>query len=65
MSLFDAILGRTRPAATYLGITGTNGKSTTTSLIGHILKLAGGNVAVGGNLGTPALSLAALGEGDD
>jgi UDP-N-acetylmuramoylalanine--D-glutamate ligase len=59
------LLARTRPEATYLGITGTNGKSTTTSLIGHILKLAGGNVAVGGNLGTPALALAALGKGDD
>ncbi len=59
------LLGRTQPAASYLGITGTNGKSTTTSLIGHILKLAGGKVAVGGNLGTPALSLAALGKGDD
>jgi UDP-N-acetylmuramoylalanine--D-glutamate ligase len=59
------LLGRTQREASYVGITGTNGKSTTTSLIGHILKLAGGKVAVGGNLGTPALSLAALGKGED
>jgi UDP-N-acetylmuramoylalanine--D-glutamate ligase len=56
------LLARTQRESSYLGITGTNGKSTTTSLIGHILALAGRKVAVGGNLGTPALSLAALGK---
>ncbi|WP_168464596.1 UDP-N-acetylmuramoyl-L-alanine--D-glutamate ligase [Wolbachia endosymbiont of Ctenocephalides felis wCfeT] len=40
-----------------VGVTGTNGKSTTTSLIGHILKFAGKKVGVGGNLGTPVLNL--------
>ena len=55
------LLARTRPKARYAGITGTNGKSTTTALIGHILKRAGHKVAVGGNLGTPALSLEPLG----
>jgi UDP-N-acetylmuramoylalanine--D-glutamate ligase len=55
------LLARTCRNARYVGITGTNGKSTTTSLIGHILTKAGRTVAVGGNLGTPALSLAALG----
>ncbi|MGL9779181.1 MAG: COQ9 family protein [Wolbachia sp.] len=40
-----------------IGITGTNGKSTTTSLIGHILKSAGKKVAIGGNLGVPVLDL--------
>lgn len=48
-------------AARYAGITGTNGKSTTTALLGHILKEAGVRVAVGGNLGMPALLLETLG----
>lgn len=51
------LLFRARPEATYVGITGTNGKSTTTALIGHILKSGGMDVAIGGNLGIPALSL--------
>jgi UDP-N-acetylmuramoylalanine--D-glutamate ligase len=54
------LLGRARPEAHYVGITGTNGKSTTTALIGHILAEASHRIAVGGNLGTPALSLAPL-----
>lgn len=54
------LLARTQPAARYIGITGTNGKSTTTALIGHILQQAGRIAEVGGNLGTPALSLAPL-----
>lgn len=45
-----------------IGVTGTNGKSTTTSLIGHILSTAGKKVAVGGNLGTPVLDLNANAE---
>ncbi|HVJ54508.1 MAG TPA: UDP-N-acetylmuramoyl-L-alanine--D-glutamate ligase [Aliidongia sp.] len=45
----------------FIGITGTNGKSTTTALIGHILSKTGKPVAVGGNLGTPVLSLPPLG----
>jgi UDP-N-acetylmuramoylalanine--D-glutamate ligase len=55
------LLGRAQPDAVYVGITGTNGKSTTTALIGHILATAGRRVQVGGNLGTAALSLAPLG----
>ncbi len=54
------LLGRAQPAARYVGITGTNGKSTTTALTGHILAAAGRRVEVGGNLGTPALTLAPL-----
>lgn len=45
------------PQATYIGITGTNGKSTTTALIGHILKQAGLKTYVGGNIGQPVMSL--------
>jgi UDP-N-acetylmuramoylalanine--D-glutamate ligase len=36
-----------------LALTGTNGKTTTVSLIGHILESAGRKVFVGGNIGTP------------
>ena len=36
-----------------VAVTGTNGKTTTTALIGEILKLAGRNPFTGGNLGTP------------
>ena len=45
-----------------VGITGTNGKSTTTALLGHMLARAGRPVQVGGNLGTAALALEPLGE---
>jgi UDP-N-acetylmuramoylalanine--D-glutamate ligase len=55
------LLARACPEARYVGITGTNGKSTTTALIGHILTTAGRTVQVGGNLGVPALSLGRLG----
>jgi UDP-N-acetylmuramoylalanine--D-glutamate ligase len=57
------LLARTQRDAAYIGITGTNGKSTTTALIGHILAHAGRKIAVGGNLGTPALALEPLGSG--
>ena len=56
------LLVRSAPAARYVAVTGTNGKSTTTALIGHILKESGREVAVGGNLGTPVLSFAPLGK---
>jgi UDP-N-acetylmuramoylalanine--D-glutamate ligase len=55
------LLLRAQPHARVLAITGTNGKSTTTALSGHILAAAGRQVAVGGNIGTPALALPALG----
>ena len=48
--------------ARFVGITGTNGKSTTTALIGHMLRQAGRTVEVGGNLGQPVLDFAMLGE---
>ena len=56
------LLARACPDAVLVGITGTNGKSTTTALIGHILSAAKKNVQVGGNLGTPALALEHLGK---
>ncbi|SCA57412.1 UDP-N-acetylmuramoylalanine--D-glutamate ligase [Candidatus Terasakiella magnetica] len=56
------LLIQAQPQAKYIAITGTNGKSTTTALIAHILDVAGLDVEVGGNLGIPALDLEALDE---
>ncbi len=39
-----------------IAVTGTNGKSTTTSLIGHLLKQGGKDVQIGGNIGVPFIS---------
>jgi UDP-N-acetylmuramoylalanine--D-glutamate ligase len=47
----------TKDRARIVAITGTNGKSTTTALIGHILAEAGLPVSVGGNIGRAALDL--------
>ena len=44
------------PAHKVVGITGTNGKSTTTALIHHILKTAGVPTTMGGNIGLPILA---------
>ena len=43
--------------APIIAITGSNGKSTVTTMVGEMAKAAGKKVAVGGNLGTPALDL--------
>ncbi len=56
-----ALLLAVERTARFVGITGTNGKSTTTALIGHILQQAGKSIAVGGNLGTPVLTFPSLG----
>ncbi|MEE2699028.1 MAG: UDP-N-acetylmuramoyl-L-alanine--D-glutamate ligase [Pseudomonadota bacterium] len=55
------LLARTQRDAAYIGITGTNGKSTTTALIGHIMEVAGREVEIGGNLGVPSLELDPMG----
>jgi len=57
--LFQAVR-RTGSRARFAGITGTNGKSTTTALLAHILAEAGIPVAAGANLGPAALSLPLL-----
>jgi UDP-N-acetylmuramoylalanine--D-glutamate ligase len=46
------------PDAPFVAITGTNGKSTTTALTAHILRSAGRDVQMGGNIGTAILDLA-------
>jgi UDP-N-acetylmuramoylalanine--D-glutamate ligase len=46
-----------------VGITGTNGKSTTTALVHHILKTAGVATEMGGNIGLPILAQDPLPEG--
>ena len=51
---------RSRSRARFVGITGTNGKSTTTALLAHVLKQAGCNAEAGANLGPAALSLPLL-----
>jgi UDP-N-acetylmuramoylalanine--D-glutamate ligase len=51
------------PPHKVVGITGTNGKSTTTALVHHILQTAGVPTTMGGNIGEPVLSLDPLPEG--
>ena len=45
------------PDAPFIAITGTNGKSTTTALISHILKSAGRDTQMGGNIGRAVMTL--------
>ncbi|MDI6027989.1 UDP-N-acetylmuramoyl-L-alanine--D-glutamate ligase [Corticibacterium sp. UT-5YL-CI-8] len=45
------------PDAPFIAITGTNGKSTTTALIAHILKTAGRDTQMGGNIGRAVMTL--------
>ena len=47
----------TAPKAPFIAITGTNGKSTTTALTAHILKAAGRDVQMGGNIGRAVMTL--------
>jgi UDP-N-acetylmuramoylalanine--D-glutamate ligase len=51
----DGLLTLERTAATVVGITGSGGKTTTTTLVGLILKAAGIPAHVGGNIGTPLI----------
>lgn len=46
------------PGSPFIAITGTNGKSTTTALVAHVLRSAGRDVQMGGNIGVPILELA-------
>jgi len=56
------LLARENKLARFIGISGTNGKSTTTALIGHILNNSFHHAEIGGNYGIPALELLPLDE---
>lgn len=51
------------PLHRVVGITGTNGKSTTTALVNHILQQSGVSSLMGGNIGIPIMEQAPLPEG--
>jgi UDP-N-acetylmuramoylalanine--D-glutamate ligase len=58
----ESVIGEIELAAQFLSgpivaITGSNGKTTTTTLAGEIIKAGGFKALVGGNIGTPAISL--------
>jgi UDP-N-acetylmuramoylalanine--D-glutamate ligase len=57
IELFCRERRREAPQAAFVAITGTNGKSTTTALLAHLLRCDGYDAQVGGNIGTPILSL--------
>ncbi|MET3601584.1 UDP-N-acetylmuramoyl-L-alanine--D-glutamate ligase [Martelella mangrovi] len=57
VELFARECRATCPDAKLIAITGTNGKSTTTALIGHILAEAGRDAQIGGNIGRAVLDL--------
>jgi UDP-N-acetylmuramoylalanine--D-glutamate ligase len=57
IELFCRERKRHAPGAPFVAITGTNGKSTTTALVAHLMREAGHDVQMGGNIGTAILSL--------
>jgi UDP-N-acetylmuramoylalanine--D-glutamate ligase len=57
IELFCRERKRHAPDAPFVAITGTNGKSTTTALIAHLMQVAGYDTQMGGNIGTAILSL--------
>ncbi len=57
IELFCLERQRHAPDAPFVAITGTNGKSTTTALVAHLMGEAGHDVQMGGNIGTAILSL--------
>lgn len=58
IELFCRERKRHAPDAPFVAITGTNGKSTTTALVAHLMREAGYDTQMGGNIGTAILSLA-------
>lgn len=58
IELFCRERRKVAPDSLFVAVTGTNGKSTTTALIAHLLTSAGRSAEYGGNIGTAILSLA-------
>ncbi len=57
IELFSRMMQKQGRTAPFVAITGTNGKSTTTALISHVLSSAGRDVQMGGNIGRAVLDL--------
>ena len=57
IELFCRERRRIAPDSVFVAVTGTNGKSTTTALVAHLLESAGHETEIGGNIGTAILSL--------
>lgn len=55
--IFLSEMLKNRPQTTVIGVTGSKGKSTTSSLLYHALQTLGKNVALGGNIGRPLIEL--------
>jgi UDP-N-acetylmuramoylalanine--D-glutamate ligase len=58
------LFARSRPAAPIIAITGTNGKSTTTALVAHLMNACGRTSLAGGNIGMSVLDFDVLGAED-
>jgi UDP-N-acetylmuramoylalanine--D-glutamate ligase len=63
VELFCRERRRRVPQAAFIAVTGTNGKSTTTALTAHLLRSAGHDAQLGGNIGVAILSLEPPGPG--
>ena len=63
IELFSRQRAKTAPRSPLVAITGTNGKSTTTALVAHLLQSAGRDAQMGGNIGVPVLALAPFAPG--
>ena len=57
IELFSRERAKAAPDCPLVAITGTNGKSTTTALVAHLIKSAGRDAQMGGNIGVPVLAL--------
>ncbi|MEQ8326577.1 MAG: UDP-N-acetylmuramoyl-L-alanine--D-glutamate ligase [Parvibaculum sp.] len=57
VELFQRAVAASGKGARIVAVTGTNGKSTTTALIGHMVRRCGGDAQVGGNIGRAVLDL--------